>query len=149
MRRPAPDLTQREYGLWGSSHDWSSKIASASAGRGGGSVATKIARAFLAEIASSEPTSRTLFHGTTTRRGAEPRLGESIHLPLSDDEDVARDFARGGGKEMILRFQRGTPAMRYTDIEWITAGAFRVAGVEEERDPFWGTALLVVTLEAR
>ena len=143
--------------LWGSSCEGSSAIAGESAHllkipgyRAEGSEEAKaLARAYLRRVKSGKPTTRRLYSGHS--RTFDARVGDVLRLPLialSDDEDFARTFADGDAATMLY-FEPGIRAMRYSDIEWITAGAFVVESIEAGADPFWKTPLTIVTLVAQ
>lgn len=137
---------------WGESHSGSSAITGESAYllgipgfRRGTEADTEIARQYLTRVGHGR-TPRMLYSGHSTT----PDLveGQVVRLPLTaltEDESFARSFA-SGPSATVYRFERGIPGFKYSDLEWLTAGAFSVVRVRRARDPFWKTPLTVATL---
>lgn len=143
----------KQYDSWGASNEGSSAITGESAKllglsgyRGGNAKAVPVARGFLKTIKGSRPTTKRLYSGHA--KLPTLTIGATVTLPLtalSDDEDFARTFATDS-EATLLVFVAGIRAMRYSDVEWITAGRFTVKAVKKGRDPYWGTALKTVIL---
>ena len=142
--------------LWGSSCEWSTAIAGASAKmlaipgyrESGHPEVLVVAREYLRRIKEGSPSTRALYSGRVELPGAGVEAGSVVRLPLtalSENEDFARTFAIGPGAA-LLRFERGCRVMRYSDVEWITAGNFEVVSDRRKVDPFWKTPLRVITL---
>lgn len=154
--RAALDALKRsQHDRWGASHSGSAAVTGHSAKlltlegyrTPEDQEAELIAKDYLAKISRSKPTRRWLYHGFAGRWSAGP--GDIVRRPLtalSDDENQARGFAHGPDA-VLLKFTPGTKAMKYSAVEWITAGPFEVVEVTKEHDPFWGTPLTVVTLK--
>lgn len=148
----AEDLSLEQLEMWGASNAGSSAITGEAAKllgltghRGGGHAAAEIAVALLNSIARAKPSRVALYSGRTM---AAPRVGETLRLSttaLTDNRSFALTFAEGASP-ILLRFLPGIRAFRYSDVEWITAGDFRVVSSRVSKDPFWGTPLRLVTL---
>ena len=88
-------------------------------------------------------------HAMSTARLGSLVEGRAVRLPLtamSADASFARGFTTGDGVAVLLRFEKGARATRYSSVEWITAGNFLVKAVKRGRDPFWQTLLVTITL---
>jgi hypothetical protein len=152
-------LTELEQERCGSSNEWSRAITGASARLLGipgyrhdpKRDAEHIARAYLTEVDRARPSTRALYsgHAMPPERLDEIGTGRTVRLPLtalSTDQSFARGFTTGTGVPVLLRFEKGTRAFRYTDVEWITAGTFVVKSMRRGLDPFWKTPLVTVAL---
>lgn len=146
--------TKSDDDLWGSSNKWSSAITGESArilgipgySHSGEPKAVELAHRYLGRINKSGRTSRRLYSGHP--RSPATAVGDVVRLPLtalSPDKDFARTFATGANATLLV-FEPGIAAMKYTDIEWITAGDFIVRRIVRSKDPYWGTALTQVVL---